>query len=112
MASLTSKLLPYFRYRGVATTVATPLFFVMQRWQDEKQGPKPASCGTNLLGHRFFYNCLHNSVTVKIGGSSNNTDKKEVIDLTEKTGYMPGVVAGLLVGAAIFLSIAFLTAKW
>lgn len=60
----------------------------------------------------FFYNYLHNSVTVKNRGSANNTDKKEVIDLTEKTGYMPGVVVGLLVGAAIFLSIAFLTAKW
>jgi len=30
----------------------------------------------------------------------------------EKTGYLPGVIVGLAFGAAIFLSVAFMTAKW
>lgn len=30
----------------------------------------------------------------------------------DKSGYFPGAVVGLAVGAVIFLAIAFMTAKW
>jgi len=35
-----------------------------------------------------------------------------VIILKNKAGYMPGVIAGLLLGAALFLAVAQLTANF